>query len=95
MTENNMIIRVGDRIYQIPDSCGTEGPKVPTLKRHLGQHGAESFVSSRKYGQFAPCIIEELKEAGAEVVPIEEDLSVQSSEPEPAAPAETDQIPDS
>ena len=90
MTENIMIIRVGDRIYQIPDSCDTGGPKNQTLKRHLGQHGAESLLSSQKYGQFAPCIVEELKEAGAKVVPIEEDLSVQSSEPEPAAPAETD-----
>ena len=89
-----MKIRVGDRVFQIPDSC-TEGPKVPTLKRHLGQHGPESFVSSQKYGQFAPCIVEELKEAGAEVVPIEEDHSGQTLEPDPAAPAETDQNPNS
>ena len=90
-----MIIRVGDRVYEVPDSCGTEGPKNQTLKRHLVRHGADSLLSSRKYGEFAPCIIKELKEAGAEVVPVDEGQSIQSSEPEPAAPAETDQNPNS
>ena len=63
-----MEIKFKDRTYTIPDECPTDGPKKSTLRRNLQEHGAESFLTSRKLSPFASCLIEELVAAGAVVI---------------------------
>ncbi len=75
-----MEIKINGKTYEAPDSCPIDGPRKGTLKRHLNQHGVESFLASDKYGQYAPCIIEELETMGAEAV--EPTETVAPAEPE-------------
>ena len=63
-----MEIKINGQTYEVPDACAVDGPKKGILKRHLDQHGPESFLASTKYGQYAPCILDELEGKGAEVV---------------------------
>ncbi len=63
-----MEIKLKDRNFTIPDECPLDGPKKSTLRRNLQEHGAESFLTSRKLSPFAGCLIEELVAAGAVVV---------------------------
>ncbi len=63
-----MEIKFKDRTYTIPDECPTDGPKKSTLRRNLQEHGAESFLTSRKLSPFAGCLTDELLQAGAMVV---------------------------
>lgn len=67
-----MELRINGKTFETSDSCQIGGPLKSTLKRHLSQHGAESFLASNKYSKYAPCILDELQSRGAEVVaPIE------------------------
>ncbi len=66
-----MDIKLKDRMFTIPGECPLDGPKKSTLRRNLQEHGAESFLTSRKLSLFAGCMIDELVEAGAEVVGFE------------------------
>jgi len=78
-----MEIRINGKTYEAPDSCPIDGPRKGTLKRHLNQHGVESFLSSDKYGEYAACILEELETMGAEAVePTETVETVAPAEPE-------------
>ncbi len=63
-----MEIKLKDRMFIIPDDCPLDGPKKSTLRRNLQEHGAESFLTSRKLSPFAGCLTEELLVAGAVVV---------------------------
>ncbi len=63
-----MEIQLKDRNFTIPDECPLDGPKKSTLRRNLQEHGAESFLTSRKLSPFAGCLIEELVAAGAVVI---------------------------
>ena len=97
-----MEIKLNDRMFTIPDDCPLDGPKKSTLRRNLQEHGAESFLTSRKLGLFAGCLVDELIEAGAMVV--EPDVTeaeavatpltsyVESSSPEAVAGMETSKI---
>ena len=86
-----MEIKFKDRTYTIPDECPTDGPRKSTLRRNLQEHGAESFLISRKLSPFAGCLTDELLKAGAEVVELEDaiDEEVLESQEE----SETDQEP--
>ena len=97
-----MEIKLNDRMFTIPDECPLDGPKKSTLRRNLQEHGAESFLTSRKLSSFAGCLIEELVEAGAVVVEPEVDEAesvvtpltsyVEASTPEVVAGMETSKI---
>ena len=63
-----MEIRINGKTYEVPEFCPTDAPKKVSMKRHLDQHGAESFLASSKYGPYAPCVLDELKKMGAEAV---------------------------
>ena len=97
-----MEIKLKDRNFTIPDECPLDGPKKSTLRRNLQEHGAESFLTSRKLSPFAGCLIEELVEAGAVVVGSEapgaetiiqpQTSYVETSSPEAVAGMETSKI---
>ena len=86
-------------MFTIPDDCPLDGPKKSTLRRNLQEHGAESFLTSRKLSPFSGCLIEELVEAGAVVVEPEMDEAesvvtpltsyVEATTPEAVAGVET------
>ena len=63
-----MELRLGQRIFQVPDRCMLDAPSKGTLIRDLREHGPEAFLASHKLGQFAPCLVEELKDRGVELV---------------------------
>ena len=63
-----MEIRWGDKSFQIPNVCPIDAPRNRTLKRHLREHGVESLLTSKKLSEFAGCILDELTDAGAELV---------------------------
>ena len=69
-----MEIEINGNTYQVPDFCPTDPPKKRSLMRHLDQHGAESFLASKKYSQYAPCILNILEDQGAEVTDPNQDL---------------------
>jgi len=87
-----MEIKLKDRNFTIPDECPLDGPKKSTLRRNLQEHGAESFLTSRKLSPFAGCMVEELLEAGAEVVEPEVDEAKTVATPEAVAGMETSKI---
>ena len=97
-----MEIKLNDRMFTIPDECPLDGPKKSTLRRNLQEHGAESFLTSRKLSPFAGCLNDELLEAGAEVVGFEATEGeavvtpltsyVEASTPEAVAGMETSKI---
>ena len=81
-----MEIEINGNAYEVPDCCPTNPPKRSSLKRHLDQHGAESFLASKKYGQYAPCILNILEDQGAEIAGTNQDLE---------QPAQGPQVPSS
>ena len=83
-----MEIKFKDRTYTIPDECPTDGPKKSTLRRNLQEHGAESFLVSRKLSPFAGCLTDELLKAGAEIVETENSIGHGTLEEEPDGPQE-------
>lgn len=92
-----MEIKFKDRTYTIPDECPTDGPKKSTLRRNFQEHGAESFLISRKLCPFAGCLTDELLKAGAEIVETENSIGNGTLEEESAAPEEMEseaQAPD-
>ncbi len=96
-----MEIKFKDRTYTISDECPTDGPKKSTLRRNLQEHGAESFLISRKLSPFAGCLTDELLKAGAEIIETEnsigdgalEEEPERSQESEPEAEAPDEQTP--
>lgn len=78
-----MYIKINGNTYKAQDSCPIDGPRKSTLKRHLNQHGAESFLSSDKYGDYAACVLDELQSLGAEPVElVETGETVEQVEPQ-------------
>ena len=77
-----MEIKINDRNFTIPDDCPMDGPKKSTLRRNLQEHGAESFLTSRKLSPFAGCLTDELLEAGAEIVEPEDSTGVSTARDE-------------
>lgn len=71
-----MEIKIEGRTYQIPDACPIEAPKKRVMRRHLRDHGAESFLTSKALSPFAGCIWDDLARAGAEVVSPTSDADV-------------------
>ena len=63
-----MEIKIGDRTFQVPDSCPTDAPNKRKLRRHVRDHGPESLLTSRKLAPFAQCVLDEMITAGAEAV---------------------------
>ena len=62
-----MEIKLSKRVIELSDSCPIEGsPRKSTLLRQLREHGAESFITSKKLARFSGCIPDELKAAAAE-----------------------------
>jgi hypothetical protein len=53
-----MEVKIEDKQYQVHGSCPLGAPSKAILKRHLNQHGAESLVTSKKFGKYASCILE-------------------------------------
>ncbi len=84
-----MEIKLKDRTFTIPDDCPLDGPKKSTLRRNLQEHGAESFLTSRKLSPFAGCLTDELLKAGAEIV--EPDDPINDEDPEPQEELESAQ----
>ena len=85
-----MDLKIGDRVYPIPDECPVDAPKKKVLRRHLRAHGPESFLTSKKLSPFAGCVSDELLREGAEVV--EPEGSADSSDT--AAPEPSFDVPD-
>lgn len=81
-----MKIQVEGKIYEIGDEFPSEKPKLSALIRHLENHGLESFLSSKKFGEFAPCLLEQFKAEGAQVVYGTADEPMPPSMLEPEAP---------
>ncbi len=86
-----MEIKLGDRVYQIPDACPVDAPRPSTLKRNLREHGAEAFLLSHKLAPLAGCIVDELVEAGAEIVPAEAEPSALADQGETETPTAPNQ----
>lgn len=63
-----MEIKIGDRVYEVPDSCPIDAPKRRRLVRHLRDHGPESLMLSKELAPYAQCILDEILEAGGEPV---------------------------
>ena len=84
-----MEIKINDRNFTIPDDCPMDGPKKSTLRRNLQEHGAESFLTSRKLSPFAGCLTDELLEAGAEIVEPEDSTEVNTARDESETPQES------
>ena len=82
-----MEIRIGDRVFQVPDKCPTDSPRKRNLRRYLNRHGVESFLTSQSLAEYAGCVMDELAAAGAEVVqPGDKDRAGQV----PVDPSETE-----
>ena len=84
-----MEIKLNDRMFTIPDDCPLDGPKKSTLRRNLQEHGAESFLTSRKLSPFAGCLTDELLKAGAEIVELEEAIDDEVLESQEGFESET------
>ena len=63
-----MEIKIGDRVYEVPDSCPIDAPKRRRLVRHLRDHGPESLLTSKTLAPYSQCIFDEILEAGGEPV---------------------------
>ena len=66
--EDVMKVRIGDRIYEVPDSCPLDAPTTRVLKNHLKTHGIESLLTSQKLSPFAGCVDGILDQEGVEQV---------------------------
>ena len=58
------------------------------MRRNLQEHGAESFLISRKLIPFAGCLTDELLQAGAEIIETENSIGHGTLEEEPEGPQE-------
>ena len=74
-----MEIRIEGRTYQIPDACPIEAPNKRIMRRHLREHGPESFLTSKTLSQFAACVWGDLVLEGAEMVGLTSDADVKAS----------------
>lgn len=63
-----MEIHYAKKEFRAPDSCPIERPKMGVLERFIKVHGVEAFVTSEKFGKYAACLVEDLRDMGAEVV---------------------------
>jgi len=52
--------KIGDRVFELPDSCPIDAPKKQRLMRHLRDHGPESLLTSAMLAPFAQCILNEI-----------------------------------
>ena len=78
-----MKIQIGERVYDVGDSCPADAPTKRELFRHLRDHGLESLLTSTRLSQFAGCIEGIVEQEGVEVV--RED----SNEEHPRPPGDT------
>ncbi len=62
-----MEIKIGDRVYEVPDSCPIDAPKRRRLVRHLRDHGPESLLTSKTLAPYSQCIFDEILKAGGEL----------------------------
>ena len=83
-----MEIKFEKRNFHILDSCPVDGPKKRYLKRHVREHGVSSLLESKKYSQFAVCILDELLKEGAEMDGQRKEAD--NSEPLQTAPLNSD-----
>ena len=63
-----MEIKLGDRVFAIPDECPLDSPKRSALRNDFRRHGPESFLTSRKLALYAGCVFEDLLVEGVVVV---------------------------
>ena len=77
-----MEIKIGNRIFEVPDSCPIEGPKRRRLVRHLRDHGPESLLTSKTLAPYSQCVLSEILEAGGEPV-VQEEQAVGPEEVQP------------
>lgn len=66
--EDVMKVRIGDRIYEVPDSCPLDAPTTRVIKNHLKTHGLESLLTSQKLSPFAGCVDGLADQPGVEIV---------------------------
>ena len=67
-----MEIKIGERVFEVPDSCPIDAPKRRRLVRHLRDHGPESLLTSKTLAPYSQCIVDEILEAGGEPVVLQE-----------------------
>ena len=77
-----MDIKIGDRVFQLTDSCPTDAPKKRRLIRHLRDHGPESLLSSKTLAPFAQCVLAEILVAGGQPVDVAEEPRAGEAGPE-------------
>ena len=63
-----MEIEINGKTFAIAADCPLDAPKPKTLRHHLRVHGAESFVTSQRLGQFAGCVLDDLLQSGAKLL---------------------------
>ena len=49
--------------YKIITNCQVDAETKESLLKHLDEHGAVSFLTSAKFGQYADCVLEEIDRA--------------------------------
>ena len=67
-----MAIKIGERVFEVPDSCPIDGPTRRRLVRHLRDHGPESLLTSKTLAPYSQCVLTEILDAGGEQVVAEE-----------------------
>ena len=76
-----MEIKIGERVFEVPDSCPIDAPKKRRLVRHLRDHGPESLLSSKTLAPYAQCVLTEILDAGGEpVARLEETISLDETQ---------------
>ncbi len=83
-----MEIKIGDRTFQIPDACPTDGPNKRGLLVHPRDHGPESLLTSRKLAPYAQCILDEISNAGGEHMEPSEEPKTSAAAPLPTHKAD-------
>ena len=63
-----MAIKIGERVFEVPDSCPIDGPTRRRLVRHLRDHGPESLLTSKTLAPYSQCVLSEILDAGGEQV---------------------------
>lgn len=67
-----MAIKIGERVFEVPDSCPIDGPTRRRLVRHLRDHGPKSLLTSKTLAPYSQCVLSEILDAGGEQVVAEE-----------------------
>ena len=49
--------------YKATNTCQIDAETKESLLKHLDEHGAVSFLTSAKFGQYTGCVLEELDQA--------------------------------